>query len=90
MQVFKNSLGKTQNKKKTNVKRFSKVFLVIGIIIFGSSLLVFYQGFNSDEIIESIESERFGDASNRIPTQIEPQIDSPILESFDNIPKPKP
>ena len=34
------------------------------------------------------ENGRFGDAINGIPTQIEPPVTKPILENFDQIPKP--
>ncbi len=34
------------------------------------------------------ENERFGDANNILPAQIEPQISEPVFEDFDQIPKP--
>jgi len=40
-----------------------------------------------DNIMMS-ENERFGDANNILPTQIEPQVSEPVLEDFDQIPKP--
>jgi len=36
------------------------------------------------------ENERFGNAFDGIPTQIEPKVSEPILENFDQIPKPSP
>jgi len=34
------------------------------------------------------EKERFGNAYNGIPAQTEPQVSEPVLENFDQIPKP--
>jgi len=41
----------------------------------------------NDNMLAS-ENERFGNAYNGIPTQIEPQVSEPVLENFDQIPKP--
>ena len=60
-----------------------------------SFLFIWNQGtFDSqiekDNIMKMSENERFGDANNILPTQIEPQVSEPILENFDQIPKPSP
>ena len=43
---------------------------------------------NLNDNMLAYENERFGNAYNGIPTQIEPQVSEPVLENFDQIPKP--
>jgi len=82
-------------KKTSNQRVITAMLLVAGIIVMLSFLFIGNQGiFDSqiekDNIMKTSENERFGDANNLPPTQIEPQVSEPILENFDQIPKPSP
>ena len=82
-------------KKTSNHRVITAMLLIVGIIFMVSFLFIGNQGiFDSqiekDNIMKTSEYERFGDANNILPTQIEPQVSEPILENFDQIPKPSP
>lgn len=82
-------------KKTSNQRVITAMLLIVGIIVMVSFLFIGNQGiFDSqiekDNIMRTSENERFGDANNILPTQIEPQVSEPILENFDQIPKPSP
>jgi len=49
---------------------------------------IFDSQIEKDNIMKTSENERFGDANNILPTQIEPQVSEPVFEDFDQIPKP--
>lgn len=82
-------------KKTSNQRVIAAMLLVAGIIFMISFLFIGNQGiFDSqiekDNLMKTSENERFGDANNILPTQIEPQVSEPIVENFDQIPKPSP
>jgi len=82
-------------KKTSNQRVITAMLLIVGIIFMVGFLFIGNQGiFDSqiekDNIMKTSEYERFGDANNILPTQIEPQVSEPILENFDQIPKPSP
>jgi len=84
-------------KKKSSEKKYGIVFLAVGIIFCVGFVFLWYQGFFVSTLIietqslassESTENVRFGNADNIIPNQIEPRVSEPVLENFDQIPKP--
>ena len=82
-------------KKTSNQRVIAAMLLVAGIIFMVSFLFIGNQGFfdsqiEKDNLMKTSENERFGDANNILPTQIEPQVSEPIVENFDQIPKPSP